>query len=126
MYANQVTSFPVAAEFCGRQYTRARYLAAVYRYGLRCVVTYRIDVSLVPGHSGRDPLASIADALRARPFYPNPDALRTAIRRAAGEHYGRLKIVLRCLDRYPSQEDREAMGITVEQIRQYEASMLHA
>jgi hypothetical protein len=127
MYANQVTSLSVAAELYGRQYTAGRFLAAVYRRDVGRVLVYRVDVSLVPGHSERDhmfdiALARIGYALRKRPCYSSVSALSRAVWRAAGgARYGKPKVTISCLERCPSQADCEAMGVTLEQVRQYEA-----
>jgi hypothetical protein len=127
MYGNQVTSLSVAAEFYGRQYTAGRFLAAVYRRDLGRVLVYRVDVSLVPGRSGNDhmfdiALARIGYALRKRPCYSSVSALRRAIWRAAdGARYGEPKVKIICLDRCPSDDDCEVMGVTLDQVRQYEA-----
>jgi hypothetical protein len=124
MYANQVKSLP-AAEYGGRQYTGGRYLAVVYRRDLRCVITYRVDVSLVPGYSSRDhmfdiALMSIARALRERPCYSSTSALERALRRAAGAYFGQPRIALRCSGHRPSTQDCKTLGITPEQVRYYE------
>jgi hypothetical protein len=124
MYGNQVTSLP-AAELCGRQYTGGRYLAVVYRRDLRCVVTYRVCVSLMPGYSSRDHMFDVAlmrigQALRERPCYSSPSALTRAIYRAAWGYFGRPRITLTCLGVRPSTEDCRTLGITPEQVRYYE------